>query len=192
MFLAWEENPKQHSSSIWMDRSKEYDTPLDPWSQVHNIDEGIIQSMIIDGVPWEDYHHRSHFPDYHEDYSSDLKHPSVFDFLSNNVNTVDSEDNSYLMSTSLKNETRNHEDSSFTMLTSLKNETTPFPNQVFDYGLVKSKSRLSKISEVNLHSNCRVECSEAWGACTSICIITLGACKLITSSVTTGFKLVKG
>ena len=93
MFLAWEANPNQRSSSVWIDRSKEYDTPLDPWSQVHNTDEGIIQSMIIDGVPWEDYHHRSHLPDCQEDTPDDLHHPSVFDFLSNTVNTVDSERN---------------------------------------------------------------------------------------------------
>jgi len=109
--------------------------------------------MVIGEAPWEDYHHRSHLSNYHEDYSSDLNHPLVFDILSNTVNMVDSEDNSYLMSTSLKNETRSHEDSSFTVSTSLKNETTPFPNRVFDNGLVKSKSKLSKISEVNLHSN---------------------------------------
>ena len=27
--------------------------------------------MMIDGAPWEDYHHRSHLLDYHEDYSND-------------------------------------------------------------------------------------------------------------------------
>ena len=43
----------------------------------------------------------------------------------NTVNTVGPEDGSYLVSTSLKNETRSHEDSSFTMSTSLKNETNP-------------------------------------------------------------------
>ena len=49
--------------------------------------------MMIDGAPWEDYHHRSHLPYYKEDFSSDLDHPSVFYFLSNIVNTVDSERN---------------------------------------------------------------------------------------------------
>ncbi len=49
--------------------------------------------MMIDGAPWEDYHHHSHLPDYHKDYSSNLNHPSVFYFLSNTVNTVDSEQN---------------------------------------------------------------------------------------------------
>jgi len=156
-----------------MDRYKEYGTPSDPWSKVHSTDEGIVQSMMIDGAPWEDYHHRSHLLDYNEDYSNDPNHPSVFYFLSNTVNRMD------------------YEDSYFTMSTSLKNETTPFPNRVFDYDLVKSKSSLLKISNLNLHSNHRVECNEAWGACTLICVIMLGACKLITSSVTTGFKLIK-
>ena len=49
--------------------------------------------MIIDRVPWEDYHHHSHLPDCQEDILDDLHHPSVFDFLSNTVNTVDSERN---------------------------------------------------------------------------------------------------
>ena len=91
MFLAWEANPNQRSSSIWIDRSKENGTPSDPWSQVHSIDEGTVQSMIIDEAPWEDYHHCSHLPNYKEDSSSDLHHPSVFYFLSNSVNMVDSE-----------------------------------------------------------------------------------------------------
>jgi len=46
--------------------------------------------MTIGEAPWEDYHHRSHLPDYNEDYSSNLDHPSVFYFLSNTVNMVDS------------------------------------------------------------------------------------------------------
>ena len=49
--------------------------------------------MMIDGAPWEDYHHRSHLPDYKEDCSGDHDHPSVFDFLTNTVNTVDSKRN---------------------------------------------------------------------------------------------------
>ena len=87
--------------------------------------------MMIGDAPWEHHHHRSRLPDYHEDYSNDLNHPSVFYILSNTVNMVDSEENSYLVSTSLKNETRGYEDSSFTKSTSLKNETTPIPNRDF-------------------------------------------------------------
>jgi len=47
--------------------------------------------MMIDRAPWEDYHHHSHLLDYKEDTPSDLHHPSVFYFLSNTVNMVDSE-----------------------------------------------------------------------------------------------------
>ena len=93
MFLAWEANLNQRSSSVWIDRSKEYDTPSDPWSRVHDTNEGIVQSMVIEGAPWDDYHHRSLLPDCEENTPDDLYHPSVFDFLSNTVNTVDSERN---------------------------------------------------------------------------------------------------
>jgi len=54
---------------------------------------------MLEEAPWEDYHHH-----YNKDYSNDLNHPSVFDFLSNTINTVDTEDNSYLVLTSLKME----------------------------------------------------------------------------------------
>ena len=113
MFLAWEENPNQRSSSVWIDRSEEYGTPSDPWSRVHVTNEGIVQSMVIEGAPWDDYHHHSLLPDCEENTPDDLYHPSVFYFLSNTVNTVDSENCSYPVSNSLKN------------------ETTPFPSRVF-------------------------------------------------------------
>lgn len=93
IFSAQAENPNQRSSSVWIDRSKEYGTSLDPWSHVHSTDEGIIQLMMIGEAPWEDYHHCSHLLYYNEDYSSDLDHPLIFDFLSNTVNTMDSERN---------------------------------------------------------------------------------------------------
>ena len=93
MFRAWEANPNQRSSSIWVDRSREYGTSLDPWSKVHGTDEGILQSMLIEGAPWNDHHHRSLLPEYEEDTQRDLYHPSVFEFLTNTVNTVDSERN---------------------------------------------------------------------------------------------------
>jgi len=189
--MAWGASPNQRLSRVWIDWSKEYCTSSDPWPHVDSIDKGIIQLMMIEEAPREDHHCRSHLPDYHEDYSGNLNHPLVFDFLSNTVNMVDSKEISYLMSRSLKNETRSHEDSSFTVSTSLKNETTPFPNRVFDYGLIKSKSRLSKISEVNHHSNHRVEYNEPCGACNSICVIMLGACKLIMRIITVWFKLIK-
>ena len=48
--------------------------------------------MMMEGEPWEDYHHHSHNI---EDYSNELNHPLVFDFLSKSVfiNIVDSERN---------------------------------------------------------------------------------------------------
>lgn len=48
---------------------------------------------MIDGAPWEYYHHHSHLLDYKEDTPSDFHHPSVLDFLPNTVNTVDCEQN---------------------------------------------------------------------------------------------------
>ena len=93
MFHAWEANPNQRSSSVWVDRSREYGTPLDPWSRVHGTDEGILQSMMIEGASWNDHHHRSLLPEYEEDTQKDLYHPSVFEFLTNTVNMVDSERN---------------------------------------------------------------------------------------------------
>jgi len=49
--------------------------------------------MAIEGEPWKDNHHRSLLPNCEEDTPNDLPHPSVFDFISNTVNTVDSERN---------------------------------------------------------------------------------------------------
>jgi len=55
--------------------------------------EGIVQLTMIGETSWEDYHHRSHLLDDNEDYSNELNHPSIVDFLSNSINTVDSERN---------------------------------------------------------------------------------------------------
>ena len=41
--------------------------------------------MMIGEEPWGDYHHRSHLPDDNEDYSNELIHPSIVDFLSNSI-----------------------------------------------------------------------------------------------------------
>ena len=86
-------NPNPFSSIAWVDRSLEYGTSSDPFSGIFSTDEGIIQSMMMEGEPWEDYHHRSHIPDHREDYSNELNHPSVVDFLLNFVfiDKVDSE-----------------------------------------------------------------------------------------------------
>ena len=93
--MASAANPNPLSPIVWVDRSLEYGTSLDPFSHLHSTDEGIIQSMMIGEEPWEDYHHRSHLPNDIDDYSNELNHPSVVDFLSNFVfiNTVDSEKN---------------------------------------------------------------------------------------------------
>jgi len=91
MFLAWKANQNQCSSSVWIDRTGEYGTSLDPWSKVYDTGERILQSMAIEGGPWKDFHHRSLLPNGEEDTPNELLHPSVFDFISNTVKTVDSE-----------------------------------------------------------------------------------------------------
>lgn len=95
MTWACAANQNPRSTFVWVDRSLEYGTSSDPFSRIHSMDEGIIQSMMIRDEPWDDYHHRSHLPDDIEDYSSELNHPSIVDFLSNfvRVDTVDSERN---------------------------------------------------------------------------------------------------
>lgn len=49
--------------------------------------------MAIEGGPWKYFHHRSLLPNGEEENPNELLHPSVFDFISNIVNTVDSERN---------------------------------------------------------------------------------------------------
>jgi len=62
---------------------------------MHSTDEGIVQSMMIGEEPWEYYHHYSHLPYDNEDYSNDLNHPSIIDFMSNfvRIDIVNSEHN---------------------------------------------------------------------------------------------------
>jgi len=93
--MAFTAKPNPFSSIVWVDRSLEFGTSSDPFSRIFSIDEGIVQSMMMEGEPWEDYHHCSHIPDHIEDYSSKLNHPSVVDFLSNYVfiYILDSEQN---------------------------------------------------------------------------------------------------
>lgn len=93
IFRACAANPNLHSTIVWVDLSLEYGTSLDPFSRIHSTDEGIIQSMIIGEMPWEDYHPRSYLLDDNEDYSNELNRPSIVDFLSNSVNTIDSKCN---------------------------------------------------------------------------------------------------
>ena len=50
---------------------------------------------MVEGEPWEDYHHRSHIPDYEETNLSELCHPSIQTFFSNYfpINAIESERN---------------------------------------------------------------------------------------------------
>ena len=88
-------NPKALSPIVWVDFSLEYGTFSDPFSRIHSMDEGIVQSIMIGEEPWEDYHYHSHLPDDVEDYSNELNHPLAIDFLSNSVfiDTIESEQN---------------------------------------------------------------------------------------------------
>lgn len=51
--------------------------------------------MIMGEEPQEDYHHRFHLSDGIEDYSNELNHPAIVDFLLNSVrvDTVDFDPN---------------------------------------------------------------------------------------------------
>ena len=93
--MACTENPNSSLSIVWVDRSLEYGISSDPFSRIFSTDEGIIQSMMMEGEPWEDYHHCSNLPNHIEYYSNELNHPSVVDFTSNSIfiDTVDSERN---------------------------------------------------------------------------------------------------
>ena len=95
IFLTCVVNPNPSSPIVWVDHSLEYGTSSDPFSRIFSIDERIIQSMMTEEEPWEDYHHCSHLPDHIEDFSNELNHPSVVDFLSNSVfiDTLDSKRN---------------------------------------------------------------------------------------------------
>ena len=68
IFQACATNQNPHSTFVWVDRSLEYGTSLDPFSRIHSTDEGIIQSMKIGEELWGNYHHRSNLPDDNEDY----------------------------------------------------------------------------------------------------------------------------
>jgi len=93
IFQACASNPNLHSTFVWVNRLLEYGTSLDPFSHIHSTDEGIAQSMMIGEAPWEYNHHHSHLLDDIEDYSNELNHPLIVDFLLNSVrvDNVDSE-----------------------------------------------------------------------------------------------------
>ena len=75
--MAWVANPKSASSSVWVDRSLDFDTPSDPFSSKILTDESILEVMMAEVEPWEDYHHHSHISDYEENHLSELYHPSI-------------------------------------------------------------------------------------------------------------------
>lgn len=88
-------NPNPSSPIVWVDHSLECGTSSNPFSHIFSTGERIIQSVMMKEEPWEDYHHCSHLPAHIEDYSNELNHHSIVDFLSNFVfiDTVDSERN---------------------------------------------------------------------------------------------------
>ena len=71
------ENPKSALPSVWVDRSLDFGTQSDPFSSMFLTDENILEAMMLEGEPWEDYPHRSHLPDYEKNYLSELYHPSI-------------------------------------------------------------------------------------------------------------------
>ena len=93
IYLAWAENTKSASLSVWVDHSLDFGTPSDPFFSKFLIDENILEAMMLEGEPWEDYLHCSHLPDYEENNLSELYHPSIKTFFSNSlpINAIDSE-----------------------------------------------------------------------------------------------------
>ena len=77
---------------VWVYHSLEFGTPSDPFSSIFLTDENILEAMMSEGEPWEDYHHRSHLLDYEENNLSELYHPSIKKFSSNSlpINAIDS------------------------------------------------------------------------------------------------------
>ena len=64
IYLAWAKNLKSALSSVWVDHSLDFGTPSDPFSSKFLTNENILEDMMSEGEPWEDYHHHSHIPDY--------------------------------------------------------------------------------------------------------------------------------
>ena len=93
--MAWVENLKSASLSVWVDRSLDFGTPSNPFSLTLLIDDNILETMMLEGEQWEYYHHRSHLPYYEENNLSELYHPSIKNFFSNSlpINAIDSERN---------------------------------------------------------------------------------------------------
>ena len=64
IYLDWAANFKSLSPVVWVDCSLDFGTPSDPFSSTFLTDENILETMMSEGEPWEDYHHHSHLPDY--------------------------------------------------------------------------------------------------------------------------------
>ena len=93
--MSWAENLKSTSPSVWVDRSLDFVTPSDPFSSNFLTNENILEAMMVEGEPWEDYHHRSHISDCEEKNISELYHPSIKTLFSNSlsINAIDSKRN---------------------------------------------------------------------------------------------------
>ena len=91
--MAWETNPKTSSSIVWVNHSLDFGTPSNPFSSTFLTDESIVESMMPEGEPWEDHHHRSDLQDFEEDNLIEPYHPSIKTFFSNYflINANDSE-----------------------------------------------------------------------------------------------------
>ena len=81
--------------SVWFDHSLYFGTPSDPFSSKILTDENILEAIMAEGEPWEDYHYRSHLLDYEENNLSELYHPSIQTFFLNYfpINAIESERN---------------------------------------------------------------------------------------------------
>ena len=86
-------NLKSSLSVIWVDCLLDFGTPSDPFSSTFLTDESIVESMMLEGEPWEYHHHRSNLQDYEEDNLLELYYPSIKNFFSNYfpINSIESE-----------------------------------------------------------------------------------------------------
>ena len=91
--MAWVTHHDSSLLIVWFDRSLDFGTPSNPFSSTFLTDEIILESMMLEGEPWEDHHHRSHLQDYKEDNIIELYHPAINTFFSNSIsiNAIKSE-----------------------------------------------------------------------------------------------------
>ena len=89
------ENQKSTSPSVWVDCSLDFGTPSDPFSSKFLTDENFLEAIMVEGEPWEDYHHGSHLPNHEENNLTELYHPSIQTFFSNSfpINEIESKKN---------------------------------------------------------------------------------------------------